>query len=231
MGSERRDHVVSRDSGDTLLRTSNPIPGNPWPHDMRITVQDKPSTLLDLLWIREAWQLEPAGTDLPPQLLDTPARVGGAERQRAPIGEWQDAWPELWHKCLQHAAAPRDPDLVERLKSTENGSSERARLLKEIAGPSWDDRFGRDALTEDSRQWLRLLIERQMRGTPHALGAQPERVALDVLIPAWRAGLTTVVQIPCRGTFTRVVGENALLVTSETRNDPALYSAALALFP
>ncbi|MDR6620777.1 hypothetical protein [Sinomonas atrocyanea] len=197
---------------------------------MVITVQDEPSTLLELLWIREAWQLEPAGADLPPQLLDTPARMSGAERQRALIGEWQDAWPELWREGLHHAAAPRDPDVVERLKSTENGSSELARLLKEITGPSWDDRFGRDALTEGSRQWLRLLIERHMTGSPHALSAQPERVALDALIPAWRAGLTTVVQIPCRGTFTRIVGESALLVTSETRNDAARYSAALALF-
>jgi hypothetical protein len=62
------------------------------------------------------------------------------------------------------------------------------------------------------------------------LNEQPERVALDALISAWQSGLTKIVEIPCHGTFTRVVGTHALLVTAETRADAARYRKALAEF-
>lgn len=57
------------------MHTTQPIPENPWPHDMVISVQDDPDTLLSLLWIREAWRLNPEGADLPPQLTDTPTPI------------------------------------------------------------------------------------------------------------------------------------------------------------
>ena len=46
------------------------MPGNLWPHDMLITVEDDPHVLVDLLWIRETWNLHPLGDDLPPSLSD-----------------------------------------------------------------------------------------------------------------------------------------------------------------
>ena len=52
------------------MRSNAPIPGNPWPHDMIITVEDRPNVLLELLWIREAFALQPHGEDLPPLLLE-----------------------------------------------------------------------------------------------------------------------------------------------------------------
>ena len=58
----------------------------------------------------------------------------------------------------------------------------------------------------------------------------PERRDLEALIPAWRAGLTKVVTIPCRGDHTRRVGDNALLVTDETRADSERDRRALAAF-
>jgi hypothetical protein len=57
----------------------------------------------------------------------------------------------------------------------------------------------------------------------------PERLALDALVPAWRAGLTKIVEIPCRGTFTRILGPRSILVTAETRADPDRYREALML--
>jgi hypothetical protein len=62
------------------------------------------------------------------------------------------------------------------------------------------------------------------------LEERPERAALDALIPAWRRGLTKIVEIPCEGTYTRRIGEHTLLVTAETRADTARYGAALASF-
>ena len=42
------------------MLSSSPMPENPWPHDMLITT-DHPSPLFELLWVREAWGLQPAG--------------------------------------------------------------------------------------------------------------------------------------------------------------------------
>jgi hypothetical protein len=50
------------------------------------------------------------------------------------------------------------------------------------------------------------------------------------VIPAWKAGLMKIVEIPCRGTFTRRSSPNALLVTAETRADDERYRQALSLF-
>ena len=54
------------------MRTSDPLPGDPWPQDMLIVVETDPQPLVDLLWVREAWNLSPVGLDLPPLLVDDP---------------------------------------------------------------------------------------------------------------------------------------------------------------
>ena len=209
------------------MRSNRPMPGNPWPHDMTITVEDDPHTLLDLLWIREAWGLEPIGDDLPPLLVATLER-----ERREPDPRWADAWPGLWRACLEHAGAEREPGLIERLHGQSIDPAERAELRGRLAGPSWRDEFGDAALTERHEAWSAARTEEllaRMRH-PRPLDEEPERRSLDALIPAWRSGLTKLVVIPCRGTFTRRVGPNALLVTAETRDDPARYAGALAAF-
>lgn len=197
---------------------------------MVITVEDDSQTLLELLWIREAWQLHSVGDDLPPTLVDTPTIVDGQRRVGAPIAAWQDAWPGMWDACLRHAAAVRDPKVFTRLHSSETGSDERARLLNELSGPSWRDEFGSDALTPEAAQWMHMLFRQRVDRSRQPVSEQPEHAALEALVPAWRRGLTKLVQIPCRGTFTRVVGAHALLVTGETRADPTRYRKALTEF-
>jgi len=161
------------------MRSSVPIPGNPWPHDMVITVEDHPHALVDLLWIREAWNLQPAGAYLPPLLSDgsvsAHARTELSDRVRA----WQDAWPSIWEACVHHAGLLIDGA---RLFEAAGGSIERAELLKTLRGPSW------------------------------------------------RTGLSKIVSIPCRGSYTRIIGRHTLLVTDETREDPRRFSEALQQF-
>ena len=38
-----------------------PIPGNPWPHDMVLTIENDSQALRDLFWVREAWSLRNPG--------------------------------------------------------------------------------------------------------------------------------------------------------------------------
>jgi hypothetical protein len=194
---------------------------------MVITIEDSPNALLELLWLREAWRLDPEGDDLPPHLTDTPALVPESERASAPIAEWREAWPQLWRACLDHAARPVEPGAHERLDATPPGSAQRTRMLADLVGPSWSDRFGRDGLTPDQTQWRVAFVRERLMPR---MTTSPEHSALDTLIPAWKSGLTRIVQLPCRGSFTQIVGPHGLSVTMETRYDPVRYREALATF-
>ena len=212
------------------MRSSGPLPGNPWPHDMVITVEDDLQPLLDLLWIREAWNLSPVGLDLPPLLVDDSGRAQAKTEPSDVSTTWSDAWPSRWEKCVHHASLTRDSAIFEQLKETKNGSRERAELLQTIVGPSWRDEFGGEAFTEEYESWNLVRFEVQARRQPRSLAEEPERMSLDALISAWRAGLIKIVTIPCRGSYTHRIGEHALLMTEETRNDPNRYAAALDQF-
>ncbi|MCI0155188.1 hypothetical protein KNO15_00540 [Leifsonia shinshuensis] len=197
---------------------------------MVITIEDDLQSLMELLWIREAWQLNPQGDDLPPVLVDTPPALDTTRRAAAPIAEWEGAWPRVWAHVLRHAGTLRDPDIFDRLHASGNGSDERAALLRELFGPSWRDELGDEAITDGAQQWMQAQFERRIARPPATLGEQPEHLSLEALIEAWRRGLTTIVEIPCTGTFTRRIGSHVMLVTADTRGDPVRYSAALGEF-
>lgn len=208
------------------MRSTTPIPGNPWPHDMVITVDDDPHQLVELLWVREAWGLEATGGDLPPGLVEPPPRAGEPDEREA----WEAAWPQVWEAAVRHAAVRVEPSVFEELRRTADGSAERAELIRRLRGPTWRGRFGDTAFTEDYRAWTEARFYARRDDRPRSLAESPERRCLDALIPAWQAGLAKVVTIPCRGEHTRVIGGSALLVTEATREDPGRYAAALGTF-
>src|SRR4051812_29976992 len=112
------------------MQSTDPIPGNPWPHDMVIRVDDSPHPLIELLWIREAHGLEPTGEDLPPRLLDDPdaedVRTGRAGVDADVRSSWEQAWPRVWADALSHAGKDIDhAELFEQLRETADGSTER----------------------------------------------------------------------------------------------------------
>lgn len=209
------------------MRGIAPDPGNPWPHDMVITIEDDAFPLVELLWVREAWglRLPPGG---PPRLARTPARIGEPEDR----AEWETAWPVLWEGAVQHAASAPEPALFAALTSDQVRSDERASLVRAYTGPTWSDRFGEASLGTAFDEWNRAERERRLAlvAAPQGVSASPERLALDALIPAWEAGLTRVVTIPCRGAGTRIIGDASLLLTESTRRSSAEYSAALNRF-
>jgi hypothetical protein len=206
------------------------MPRNPWPHEMLITIEDDSHVLLELLWIREAWGLDPSGVDLPPLLLDPPERPPASAVARDRVETWRAAWPARWDACVHHAGLIRDPTAFERLRATTGGSQERELMLRELFGPSWREEFGDEALTGQYTAWAEARFEAQSRRRSHSLDEDPERVSLAALIPAWRAGLSKIVTIPCQGSYTRIIGPHTLLVTEETRNNARTYSEALAQF-
>ncbi|NNC12861.1 hypothetical protein HII28_13350 [Planctomonas sp. JC2975] len=206
------------------MRALLPRRRNPWPHDMMLTI-DTPHPLLDLLWIRQAWGLRPRGGDLPPGLMVTPEPVEPAARAAAPLSEWEAGWPEVWAACLSHAGTQQDDELFRRVRRTDLSADEHRALFLQLRGPTWRDKFGTAAYSGGHRAWENTTIVQQ-RETPRDV----ERSLLDAVIPAWKAGLTKIVEIPCRGTFTRRIGSNGLLVTTETRTNNQRYRQALNLF-
>jgi hypothetical protein len=208
------------------MRSSEAIPGNPWPHDMALEIDDSPHALLDLLWLREACALEPTGLDLPPRLVVPPAPVPAASGSRT----WEAAWPFVWDEVLEHAGRPRQSELLQELIDLPPTAADRAQRIRAFIGPTWRDRFGDEVFDDDGyRRWVAEDAEQRLADYVE-YERSPEWVALAALIPAWEAGLVKVVTIPCVGAFTRVVGRSALLVTAQTRDDPDAYRAALAQF-
>jgi hypothetical protein len=208
------------------------MPGNPWPHEMLITIEDDSNVLLELLWIREAWELNPGGQDLPPLLADSLTPLPPPASAPAPdrVATWRAAWPAIWDACIHHAGLIRDSSAFERVRETAVGSHERDQMLRELFGPSWREEFGDEALPEQYAAWAEARFEAQSLRLHRSLEEDPERVSLAALIPAWQAGLTKIVTIPCRGSYTRIIGAHTLLVTEETRSKTRTYSEALAQF-
>lgn len=207
------------------MRASNAIANNPWPHEMIISVENNSDSLGGLLWIRDAWGLQPTG-DVPPPLEKSPQPLGIAQDWTA----WGQTWPSLWETCLSHEAKGLDPDIFNQLQAAEDGSEERTRLLTELIGPNWRAQFGDSAFDESFAEWQQARLEEVRESNRAPLDASPERRSLDVLIAAWKAGLTKVITIPCIGEHTRIINTSALLVTEKTRQEPAQYATALAAF-
>lgn len=212
------------------MRSSRPIPGNPWPHDMVITISDDAEALLELLWVRAAWRLQPTGPDIPPAAEGLPDIPASSETLRRSKGHWERAWVDLWPAALDHLATPRDPDALDVLRDARAGSAERLELLTALRGPSWRDRFGSVPFDDAYREWRRVLVQESIASHARPLSENPERVCLDPLVAAWRRGLTTVILIPCVGSHTRTVGEHALLTTRAVRGRPDRYAEALRSF-
>ncbi|WP_158251781.1 hypothetical protein [Cryobacterium sp. M15] len=225
-------HVKLLASGleEETLRSSFRMLGNPWPRDMVITVDDDADTLVDLLWIRETWNLQSISADFPPLLSDDSVRAHARTETSDAAKTWLDAWPVIWNACIHHAGLLQDSTIFAQLRQTTDGSPERADLLARLVGPSWSGSFGDDAFTAEYETWNLARFQARTQRHPLSVGNDPERLSLQALIPAWRTGLSKIVTIPCQGSYTRVIGQHTLLVTDETRDDHQRYSEALKQF-
>lgn len=211
------------------MKSSYPIPGDPWPPDMTMTVEDRPTTVNEMLWVREAFALNVTG-DAPPPLIDTPAPASrpltDAERDH-----WTTAWPGLWSEVVDHAGRLHDREAMDRLMHRDTPPDERETLLHRLSGPSWRDEFGDEVFDDPSyRAWDARSFEAVRSAHPRSLEAQPERRAVSELASAWGRGLVKVVVLACEGTHVRTLPPQGLLVTAGDRAEDASYREALASF-
>ncbi|MDR7113744.1 hypothetical protein J2X03_003644 [Microbacterium trichothecenolyticum] len=198
---------------------------------MGITIEDRAETLLELLWIREAYDLRPEAVDLPPALA-VPLGRGRLDAPSAEArAEWTSGWPALWVAVVEHAGKEFDPAVHERLSQTTNGSTERLELLQEIVGPSWRGRYGPEALEQSAyREWSHATFQAKLASRPADLEGKALRRDLDAVVAAWRSGMTKIITIPCNGDYTRRVGDNALLMTEQTMTSSVSFRNALGAF-
>jgi len=203
------------------VQFSEPRPGDPWPHDMVIRISDD-GALSKLLFVREALGLPGGGvppvSPVPhtgasarPPVFDVPAE---AER-------WRSGWDAAWERLDRSPrTVPPTPEMQHLLDTTPDEL-----LWEAVSGAvgvdRWDDSLDIAAL----QHWQGSLRGREGY---RSLEETPERRSLDALVAAWRTGLTSVTTLPLSGFVARRVGITTLVVSYETREDPAMYRRALA---
>jgi hypothetical protein len=200
------------------MQWSTPRPGNPWPQEMVITVDDHPLSLNLLLFVRHAWSLV-SDADIPRL---TPAPDPGASQapDTASLSEWNERWRIAWNRAwawytIQDEDRTKHPT-QEILREVFQPGQE----LHPLVPPLWTVEYDWDGLDQAAfNSWDRSLSPL----TP----TDEERKNLQDLIPAWESGLDTVIVLPYDGYFARRITRRHLAVSAATRNDPATYSRAL----
>ncbi len=206
------------------MRSDRPFPGDPWPHDMAITVDDADPLLTTLLFLNEAWDLRM--TCIPP-LVPAPDIGSSYRPDTASLDEWRLRWRDAWGEAVAAARERPDPpagwaaepDLVHQW--TVEWMQSRPRRFPDVWGAQG---FDRDAY----RRWVAALRpqDRHLRD----LDDDPERRALTALVGAWRRGLRTVITMPFARHWSAQGGPHHLLIAEMTREDTDHYSARLELF-
>ncbi|HUG51202.1 MAG TPA: hypothetical protein VLZ78_09425 [Terrimesophilobacter sp.] len=202
------------------MRSERPIPGNPWPHDMVIGI-DEPNNICQLLFIRNAWGI---AKDVEIPMLDPLPDVGSsAMPSSASESEWSARWKQAWSRAwrwyaIAESAQRVTSELLRRLSTP-------GQPLHPAFPPFWQAEHGDEGVDSEAfEKWQRASRPEMFV----ALESTPERVCLDALIAAWNAGLETVVTLPYAGYFAQRISAKHLVVSGSTRAHPESYNRALA---
>ena len=189
-----------------------------WPGDMLIAVET-PKPLMLLLFVRSVWQLDDNG--VPP--LESQPEAGST---RAPDAlDRADAnarWAVDWARAFEVVAPGRaqigEPDAATRLLLDADLNWDE--LLQGVSTTAfWSTGLDHEAL------WA---WERSVRRPAREGVLGPEHEAVEWLVPVWRSGLRSIVELPFAGYYAQRVDREHLVVSNATRNDPELYSLALS---
>jgi hypothetical protein len=203
------------------MRFADGLDHGAWPNDMLITVVDDASTLLLLLFVRAAWGLDDNGVpalEFPPD-IGTTSPPEGLDR-----AETNARWAADWAHAFEVVAPPRGrvgvPDAAtQRLLDDHLG-------LDELLARTSPESYWRVGLDVDA-EWA---WRRSLRRPYRAASPSPEHDAVEWLVPVWRSGLRTIVELPYAGYYAERIDAECAVVSSVTRRDPELYSLALSTF-
>lgn len=187
---------------------------------MVIRIDDNPNNVCELLFIRSAWGIASAAEV--PSLAPKPEPGDSVLPPAGSAEEWSEKWMRAWQRAWDwystgDAVRQPSPELLRAL-------SQPGQPLHPAFPPFWRAEHGYEGIDRDAvNKWMRALRPR----LDLPLWAQPEHLSLPALIAAWEAGLATVVTLPYAGYFARRISPTHLVVSNETRADPALYTRAL----
>lgn len=199
------------------MRSMQERSGEPWPHEMVIRV-DQPNNLLTLLFVREAWGI---AQDLDiPELAPMPA-VGDSARPEIPAPDvWAERWADAWHAAWAWYAEGAAAHYLHVAGSDHRAA--RAAVDPSLP-PMWESHFGSTGIDREALWQWTLAIQDE----PVTLDEAPERRSLSDLVAAWRDGIDSIVVLPYGIDFSHRITTRHLVVSSTTRDDPALYGQAL----
>lgn len=97
------------------MRSSERMPGNPWPHDMELSIEEHDDGLLRLLFVREAWGLGSGGVPALAGVVDVgeSAPSAGFDRDAAGV-QWRSEWIASWERFDEFDRQVRPPDAATR---------------------------------------------------------------------------------------------------------------------
>ena len=209
------------------MRSMTPMPGNPWPHDMVLYIDDD-HVLEDLLWVRHALRLAPVGDEVPPAIWNGPAlpdEALSASQAAAAASLWLDAWHERIAGLIAQDERRASPEFVRMASDPAVSQLELERAIRKLSGST---RWPRTP--EQSEAWREPLSAWRDSLHEHAHERDPEREIVGVTAAAWRRGLEHIIELPIVGEYTRTLSHRTLMVTSTTRADPEAYARALESF-
>jgi hypothetical protein len=192
------------------------IPGNSWPHDMVIRVNDDPHHLTLLLFVREAWTIA-RDADIPP--LDLAPDCGNS---RMPLSADAATWGSRWKAAWEHAWSWYEiEDPTHHPTSAEMREAEDAPgQLHPFIPPFWTQQYEWEGLDRGAFQvWDQDLVPK--------FPNDAERQSLGELVPAWKSGIDTIIVLPYHGYFAKRLSNRHLVVSATARNNPEHYSRAL----
>jgi hypothetical protein len=193
-------------------------PGDPWPQDMLISVDDHPLALNLLLFVRHAWPI--ARNIKVPALSPVPNPGASKVPSTASIDEWSDRWRIAWERAwdwykIQEPDSSKHPT-PELMREVLRPGQE----LHPLIPPLWTTEYDWDGLDGDAfSKW-----QQELSQIPPS---DVERRVLPDLIPAWESGMDTVIVVPYAGYFAKRITRRHLAVSAATRNNTTTYSQAL----
>ncbi|WP_147305847.1 hypothetical protein [Subtercola boreus] len=200
------------------------MPGNPWPHDMVLSIEEHDDRLLRLLFVREAWGLGLGGVPALAGVVDLgeSAPPAGFDREAAEV-TWREEWAVSWQRFDEFDRQVRPPDAATRALLDATPDGELSSVFSVPPSTFWNAGFDSEAFS----RWRRALIYRSLERQRAPLEESPERRSLPALIAAWEGGLKQIVQLPVTGYFAERISPGCLVVSEETRFDRGLYDRAL----
>lgn len=179
-----------------------------WPPTMRISVEVRDRSLLELLFVRSAWGLLKGE----PELAPSPDPGVSARPVEVDVPMWESRWQEAWDLVWEARLAARRG----------------APMYLDHTVRSWIEQYGEGGIdTFAMGKWIDQFIPE----LDAPLETHPERRNVAALKGAWESGLETIIVLPYRAPYAERVSRHHLVVSASVRNDPDRYADALRLLP